>query len=102
MEPDGTDEIGENGFWPAHIEENPTLVFFCNFVFLPLLLFWLVYAYIKTIFFARNTYQFYQRYQKNHTCGDFDTQGDSKSSKKHEKKQKEEKTSKSDHFKREK
>ena len=88
-------------FWPEHIRDNPQLVFVCNFIFLPLLLVWLVYAYIKTILFAYNTYHFYQRHKKNEVNAEFTTPGKHKigrrffraKKKKQEKPQEEQKSS---------
>ena len=108
LEDDGGDG-SQRSFWPKNIAEDPVMLFLSNYVFLPLLILWLVWAYYKTCQFAYNTLRFYQRHKKNLASGDFNKRGHHGrhgKGDKHEKSdghaKKEKAASKSDNFKREK
>ena len=61
---------GDIGFWPEFITDKSDgmqilLKWFC----VPLMTLWLVYAYIKTAWFAYNTFNFFKRFAKKDEQG---------------------------------
>ena len=65
-------EHTDSEFWPEGIQEKPGVKFVLTFVFLPILLLFIVYAYVKTLKFAYNSLVFYRRFTKKDETGEFE------------------------------
>ena len=62
----------EKAFFPEYITDSPSIYFVFKFIIMPLVIIYIVWAYVKTIRFAYNTILFYKRFLKKDEMGEFE------------------------------